>query len=302
MSEGADSGAAWENPLIPNARLRQIYLAMVRARMLGRTLPAGQRGPSTQGLEACLVSAAVDLGRGDLVSDALAGGVVDFLRGGRVGSAAKLGGGAKRRGLIADCGSAARLPEAGAAVERIWLALGAAAVMKSRAAMAKIEAKAAGVTAEQMGVVAVYAQPGEVSPALWRRVLSFAAKQELPMVFVVLPLPRGSRARAGKPGAVSALALRCGVAGIAVDADDAVAIYRVAQESIWHARIGGGPALMEAVTFVPEGGAGKSEAPADAIEVLERTMLLRGVATRSWMEREAKSFAKRAAKHLAASK
>ena len=31
--------AVYENPLIPNARLRQIYRAMVRARTLARALP-----------------------------------------------------------------------------------------------------------------------------------------------------------------------------------------------------------------------------------------------------------------------
>ena len=86
---------AYENPLIPNARLRQIYLAMLRAQMLEKALPAARRtravaavsqGYATgiAGLEACLASTSVDLGPHDLVSDALAGGVLDFLRGAAV--------------------------------------------------------------------------------------------------------------------------------------------------------------------------------------------------------------------------
>ena len=95
---------------------------------------------------------------------------------------------------------------------------------------------------------------------------------------------------------MSALALGCGVPAIVVDADDAVAIYRVAQESIGHARIGGGAALIECVPFVMKGAAGKVRVTEDAIAGLERTLVQRGIETRAWMEREAKAFARRLAR------
>ncbi len=301
MAEGADAGAAWENPLIPNARLRQIYLAMTRARMLARTLPARRGDRGTSGLEACLVSAAVDLEPGDLVSDALSGRVVESLRGAALGEGLRPGVATKKRGMVADCGSAARLPAGAGVVERIWAALGAAAALKAEAARAKSEAEAAGSKAKQKGVVVVYALPGEVPPALWRKALTFAREKELPVLFVVLP-PALAKGKAARMGQVSALALGCGVPGIPVDADDAVAIYRVAQESIGHARIGGGTALMECVPFVVAGAVGKGGRTADAIAVLESYLLERHVATRSWIEREAKSFAKRLAIENTASK
>jgi len=75
-----------------------------------------------------------------------------------------------------------------------------------------------------------------------------------------------------------------------------VAIYRVAQESIGHARIGGGTALMECVPFVPVGATGKVRVTQDAIAGLEQYMVQRGIASRAWMEREAKSFARRVAR------
>jgi TPP-dependent pyruvate/acetoin dehydrogenase alpha subunit len=300
--EGADTGAAWENPLIPNAKLRQIYRAMVRARTLARTLaralPAG--GRDGLGLEACLVSASVDLGPGDLVSDAIGGGVVEFLRGAGLGAVLRPG--KAKRGPVADCGAAARLPGGMGIAERIWVALGAAAAVKAAGAQAKVEAKAAGTTAgespKDTRVVVVYVLAGEVSAAVWRKALTFAAKRELPVVFVVLPA-RGGKGRAG---GVIALAQRCRVPGIPVDADDAVAIYRVAQESIGRARIGGGAALMECVPFVLEGVAGKGTTPSDGIAGLERYLLQRGVATRMWMEREAKGFAKQVAREKEASR
>ena len=83
-AKAADKKVAWENPLMPNARLRQIYVAMMQARVLARTLPSRRRDRATLGNEACLVSPAIDLGAGDLVSDALGGGTIDFLRGAKL--------------------------------------------------------------------------------------------------------------------------------------------------------------------------------------------------------------------------
>ncbi len=300
-AEGADSKAAWENPLIPNARLRQIYVALMQARTLARAVPARRRNNATLGIEACLVSPAIDLGAGDLVSDALGGGVVEFLRGAMLVEVLGSGKISRRRGVTAGCGEAARLPDVPGAAERIWAALGAAAALKAASARAKIEAKARGTEAKQPGVVLVYAFPGETTLALWRKALTFAREKELPVLFVILPATQRKGSTA-KVGGLSALAIRCGVPGIAVDADDAVALYRVVQESIGHARIGGGPALMECVPFVLEATGSKRSPTTDAIAGLERYMLQRGVATPAWMEREAKSFARRAEVGQAASK
>jgi TPP-dependent pyruvate/acetoin dehydrogenase alpha subunit len=335
MAKQTDRGAANENPLIPNERLRQIYRAMAQAREMEKVLqPAAKRaratGPArnapdakfsaanftgTRGLEAALVSAAVDLGPGDLVSDALAGGVVDFLRGTALGEVLRAGkADASRRsrrsgtgvcGRSAECGAAGRLPGTADAAERIWTALGAAAALKAAAALARIETQStakdkaeADAAARQVGVVVVYALVDEASAGLWKKVLRFASEQELPVVFVVLSAgARGGKARgAARASGVNSLAHGCGVPAIVVDADDAVAIYRVAQESIGHARIGGGAALMECVPFVLVGSAGKVRVTQDAIAGLEQTMLQRGVASRAWMDRAAKSFAKRLAR------
>ena len=308
-----DTGTSWENPLIPNARLRQIYIAMAQARALEKALPRVKRGRAiglatkttgTFGLEACLVSTAADLGPGDLVSDALAGGVVDFLRGmalsevlrtGKADRSSKRGAGV--RGMALVCAAAARLPDLTGSAERIWMALGAAAVLKT-AAQARAEDCAEGGTARQAGVVVVYILAGELPAVLWKKKLKFTVEQQLPVIFVVLPTGRvrDSKTRRTRTGGVSALAQGCGVPAIVVDADDAVAIYRVAQESIGHARIGGGAALMECVPFVMEGAAGKVRVTEDAIAGLERHLVQRGIATRAWMESEAKAFAKRVAR------
>ncbi len=309
MATAPAAEAAYENPLMPNAKLRQIYAAMVRARLLERALPKRRRGESVAGLEACLASTSVDLGRGDFVSDAVTGRAVDFLRGTAlmwpVGgtapvlrrmtleSALRPDERASRNGLTAECGAASRLPAMSANEERMWAALGTALTLKAQHASERARGKAG--AASESGVVVVYARPGEVKPALWRRALTFAAEQVLPVLFVVLPAERRKAARASV-GAMSVLASRHGVPGIAVDADDAVALYRVAQESIGRARIGGGAALMECVPFVLEGARSRHSASSDAIAALEQYMLSRGSATRQWMRREASYCTKRIAK------
>jgi TPP-dependent pyruvate/acetoin dehydrogenase alpha subunit len=308
-AKSAGASTAYENPLIPNARLRQIYLAMLQARMLEKALPAARRARAAAeyatgiaGLEACLVSATIDLGPGDLVSDALSGGVVEYLRG--VGLGEVLRAGSKRakqaasassgpRGMIADCGRAAALPGAPGIAERLWAVMGAAAALKAAAIEAKKAAKAEDAAQPQQGLVVAYVRPGEATAAVWRRAFEYAAVQVLPVVFVVMP---GET----KAGGVSELARECGVPGIAVDGDDAVAIYRVAQESIGRARAGGGAVLLECVPFVLHGGAGKPTP--NAIAGIEQYMLQRGVVTRRWMEREAKSFQRRLAAAKAAAK
>ena len=255
MVESATTDAVWENPLIPNARLRQMYRAMVRARMHLRAEACrrgGVGGMSTLGLEACLASTSVDLGPGDLVSDVLAGGVVEFLRGATLGEVLRPGKARKKGGPRADCSAAARMPAGVDVAERLWAALGAAAALKAAGGAGEDRGQGEGWTAEQAGVVVVFVLPGEVPAALWRKALPFAVKHELPVLFVVLPPARGAR----RLSRVCETANRYGVPGIPVDADDAVALYRVAQESIGRARIGGGAALMECVPFVLAGKSG----------------------------------------------
>jgi TPP-dependent pyruvate/acetoin dehydrogenase alpha subunit len=187
------------------------------------------------------------------------------------------------------------LAAAPSAAERLWTAIGAAMALKAAhetAKKSKPKPDDETPSQPQMGVVLAYVRPGELTRAEWQQVLTFVAQQVLPLIVVLLP---GSP----KPAETTAIALKSGVPGIAVDAADAVALYRVAQESIVRARMGGGAALMECVPFVVEGGKVK---PADAIATIEQYLLHRKVATETWMTREAKQFAKRLAAAKAAPK
>ena len=260
---------------MPNARLRQLYMAMMQARAFARSVPTLRGERSTLGLEACLVSPTVDLGPGDLVSDVLTGDAMDFLRG-------RLPPDRKKRKLTANCGQAGLLPGAVGSIERIWTAVGAAAALQSLAAH--------NVPNSQPGVTVVYLLPRELPQAFLKKIFILAREKRLPLIFVMLPAT--TAIIDAKTGRISELALACRVPAIPTDAADAVAIYRVAQESIGHARIGGGPAVVECVHFAM---AGKRPARLDAIAGLEQYMLPRKVVTQAWLNREMKAFAKRLA-------
>jgi dehydrogenase E1 component len=288
-----------ENPLIPNDRLHRLYSAILHARLLGDSLPTSQR-LQTHGLEAALVSTSADLAANDLISDALTTPVLDHLR---ATAFAPLSHNAatpplkpKARAALTAWATPATIPPARTVADRIQLALGAAAALKAAHAKSRTYTNAKGGTPRQQGVVVLYTQPGEVPSSLWQKSLTFTAQHELPIVFVVLPHPRAARNLPKPPTRLSpviAVALRNQVPGITVDANDPIALYRVAQESIARARYGGGPALIECVPFLAHG---SRVPPEDALPALERYLLLRGVASRKWMDRtgrEAQTLAHR---------
>lgn len=320
---------AWENPLIPNARLRQIYLAMIQARALDRALPAAKRAhrvdakaeksksakaAGSLGQEAALVGVCFDLGAGDLVSDALVGGAIDYLRGVPLDEIVRPNDARRHSRKSAAATTVARLAAPSTISERVWAAIGAAAALKAAHAQARANAReqtesddSQEMSARPVGVVTLFTLPGEAPAELWKAVLTFVAKETLPIVFVVLPVQgeRGGKEKRTKAGGVSEISLGCDIPAIAVDADDAIAIYRVAQESIGRARAGGGAVLIECIPYVLQDDSttrarrAHTKAKPSAIAALEGTLLQRGVATKLWIEREAKTFARRMAKSKA---
>ena len=92
----------------------------------------------------------------------------------------------------------------------------------------------------------------------WQEALTFAGKHCLPLVVVVHGKGPAKAASVKKRKAFNSLLSEghaCELPMIPVDADDVVAIYRVAFESIHKARHGGGPTLIQAISFpAPSGG------------------------------------------------
>ena len=280
----------YENPLVPNAKLRQMYVAMAEARVLDeyvaglRQRVKGAKGrpgrlDSIRGQEACRVSTVIDLGPGDLVSDSQVGVVMDLVAGAKVSSLLKhvagLASGKNSKRAKRGGTSGRLLPWIDDAGERLRMAMGAA-----------LSFKALG----RANVVVVYVRPGEIGKGGWRRVLELAGKLELPVIFVILPTGRGGEKGKRNLGATTA---RWGVPGIPVDAGDAVAVYRVAQESLGRSRGGDGPVLIECIAYPIE--VSRGGAPADPLVQMEQFLLGRKVCSKAWLERAGDGLRRRIA-------
>jgi TPP-dependent pyruvate/acetoin dehydrogenase alpha subunit len=260
----------FENPLIPNKKLRQLFVAMVEMRALDEHVATVQRGVkarrrmlSTRGEEACRVSLGIELVAGDLVSDAAVGvamglvagvGVGPLLRQVAAGGSSVNAAAGRQLAWIEDVG------------DRLRMAMGAALSFK---------------TLKQANVVVAVVREGEVSNGTWRRVLTLASKLELPIIFVVLPEASGKKTKRKVAGDLSALARSCGVPGIPVDAGDAVALYRVAQESLGRMRGGDGPVLVECVALAVKGRRGV----VDPLVQMREFLLGRRVCSEAWLDR-----------------
>jgi TPP-dependent pyruvate/acetoin dehydrogenase alpha subunit len=275
----------FENPLIPNKKLRQLFVAMVEMRALDEHVARVQRGVksrrrmmSTQREEACRVSLGIELVPGDLVSDAAVGVAMGLVAGVGVGS---LLGQVDRAGSSAAtvAGNAAagrQLPWIEDVGDRLRMAMGAALSSK---------------TLTRANVVVVFVREGEVSNGVWRRVLALASKLELPIIFVVLPDASGKKTKRKAPGDLSALARSCGVPGIPVDASDAVALYRVAQESLGRMRGGDGPVLVECVALAVKGRRGV----VDPLVQMREFLLGRRVCSEAWLDRAGEALTRQIA-------
>jgi TPP-dependent pyruvate/acetoin dehydrogenase alpha subunit len=262
-----------ENPLVPNEKLRQMYRAMAEARVLDehitklqKRVKGRRRLDSIRGQEACRVSTAIDLGPGDLVSDSQVGVVMDLLAGEKVSSlltrVAGLHSGKKEKRTKA-VGVYGRLPWIDDAEERLKMAMGAALSFK---------------TLGRANVVVAYVRGDEIAKSAWRKLLEFASRLELPIIFVILP---AGKTRNGVMN-LSAKTARWGVPGIPMDAGDAVALYRAAQESLGRTRGGDGPVLLECVEFRVKGKSGSL--PVDPLVQMKKFLLGRKVCTEAWLK------------------
>jgi acetoin:2,6-dichlorophenolindophenol oxidoreductase subunit alpha len=273
---------AWENPLVPNALLRELYQKMVETRLLGELTPRSggkpKRLPAVWGQEACRVSVVQGLTAGDLVMDSCPGGLMDHLLSAKLPEVVRAFGAKTREGKgkktadakVATKQLAVYLEEA---ETRLLAGMGAALLLKR---------------AEGRSVVVIFLKSREASNSVLRRALTFAAERELPAIVVALAKTGEGEGKSG----MSKIAHRCGVPGIAVDGADAIALYRVAQESLERVRGGGGPVLIECLPFHVAGG---KTVTADPVAQLREYLLQRGIGKTAWMDGMKKRFEARLA-------
>jgi pyruvate dehydrogenase E1 component alpha subunit len=112
---------------------------------------------------------------------------------------------------------------------------------------------ALGYKRQQAGsVVVVLSDRASSGHAASNEAMAFAGKRKLPIVYVIENNMWEGMRSAGAHGSDDELHVRAphyGFPAIPVDGNDAIAVYRVAQEAITRARKNGGPTLIECRTF-----------------------------------------------------
>lgn len=246
---------SFENPLISHARMRAVYRVLVETRRLSELMrrQAGKAGRGFDvplGLEACWVGTALGLKAGDLASDGRGLAVVEHVRSAGMREGAS---GSTLRGLRQALAGKAEASRVNAA-DALLCAVGMAMALRSQ---------------RQGGAVMAYVDQGEVARGDWGRVLRAAEGEDLPLVVVAIP-GRASTSRGVAERKEGSATDRVPV--IPVDAGDAVALYRVAQESLGRVRCGGGAVVIECVS-----------AGADPVAGMKVQLLAKKICTERWM-------------------
>jgi 2-oxoisovalerate dehydrogenase E1 component len=119
---------------------------------------------------------------------------------------------------------------------------------------------------------------GATATGTWHEAVNMAAVLDLPVVFTVQNNQYAYSTPNEREAATEHFADRAsayGIPGTTVDGNDLLACYNAAKEAVERARAGGGPSLIEAVTFRHFGHAGHD--PADYVKPDDR---------QSWMDRD----------------
>jgi TPP-dependent pyruvate/acetoin dehydrogenase alpha subunit len=204
-----------ENPLLPHSKLRELHALMVRCRSLEHK--QSSRGPVR---EALLAATLIHLLPGDLLSASVGDRVVEKLapEGKQKRPASSLIGGESLGARLPICAAAARGLQ-GAGADGVVLAL-------------------AGAGGPERG---------------WMEALEWAQTSQLPLVLACSDATNGASGsrKSAEPAidfsSMGRFAKRHQLPVLTVDGEDAVAVYRVMQESVLRARQGGGPSVLWAV-------------------------------------------------------
>ncbi len=208
----------FENPLLPNAKLKELFALMQRARAMTKAPATAPR------FEAILSATLMHIEPGDFVSPPPGAPSAALLAAERTAAPAK----SKK---LASSPAAIPLP----AQQRLATAAGIAQGLKlatiNRLALAYTDANAASARTEQG----------------WAEALTYAVRAQLPLLIVCADVTGGPRI--ANPKAISwptmaKLAKSLQLPVLTVDGTDAVAVYRVMQESAHRARQGDGAAII----------------------------------------------------------
>jgi TPP-dependent pyruvate/acetoin dehydrogenase alpha subunit len=265
--------------LISDAKLKQLYATMLECRLLAQHArrlrnPRRTLYSASFGQEAMAAGCVIDLEAEDTIVLAPGGFIAALVKG------------AELRELVAELYA----PHSG----EPRLAHNIIGPSSQRAALANQLAQANQLKKTTSVVVAFATAP---ATARWQEPLKFAARHSLPLILVV----------ENKAGIELPLKLpREGLTRIAVDANDVVAVYRVAYESLERVRQDGGPVLIEGKTWrLP--GKRLRRAESDPLIHMEQYLGARGLFSKRWKDQLVRQFsreidsARKTARYLRAS-
>jgi pyruvate dehydrogenase E1 component alpha subunit len=280
------------NPLIRDAKLKQLYEILLKSSLMESRAAQlhKRRRPALPfaGREAAIVSAAIDLRREDWIAlppRDFIGGWVKGLPLSLVWSRAT-GLGADKRTTPASTEEASPrarvVPSVASIALQLNLATGVALGCKSQN--------------KKSVTMAFFAGRLKASRAL-DETLTLAAAQRLPLIAVACgeyptKATGGRRTKAGSQGDKFH---PCGIPLIPVDGTDAVAMYRVAYESIHKARHGGGPTLIEALPGMATDlrpARTHGHAAVTPLSKLEEYLTAKGLFSDTWKQRLVSGFHK----------
>ena len=232
--------------LISDDKLLGLYVTMVKCRMIAeraellrRQGSAGEDFAAGVGREAAMAGVAADLLPEDTLSLARGSVVAGFVKGmppeSLFASLAKTGNGWHSAVEQSGNGGGEEIAAAQTAEEQIRAACDAALANKM---------------AGNGKVVVVFCTDWTDEPGAWRKALSHAGTNELPILFVIHKDAHAERESDGAQGEVPNFAmepLAFGIPAITVDGNDVVAVYRVAFEALARARQGRRATLIECV-------------------------------------------------------
>jgi pyruvate dehydrogenase E1 component alpha subunit len=228
-------------PKIPDDLLLKLYRAMVLGRRFDERLLSLQRqgrigtfAPIT-GQEASQLGAVAPLMAGDCMAPSFRETAAQVYRGVPMESIVLAFGGYNEAASLVPEGH--DLPVAVPVSSQVLHAVGIAWGMKYR---------------KKQNVVMTFLGDGGTSEGDFHEGMNFAAVYQVPLVFVcqnnqwAISVPRGRQTHSKT---IAQKALAYDIPGIQVDGNDVLAVYSAAKEAIDRARSGGGPSLIENVTY-----------------------------------------------------
>jgi TPP-dependent pyruvate/acetoin dehydrogenase alpha subunit len=146
-------------------------------------------------------------------------------------------------------------------------------------------------------LVVAFADKATAALGCWHDALALAAKKSLPIIFVVEDNPWADLASSAVSEDSAEKARNYDFPVIAVDANDVVAVYRVAYESVERVRQGGGPVLVEAKPYRLSNPTKRHVATwskeRDPLAHMQRYLKAKGLFTSRWKDQVVQEFSQK---------